>query len=35
MSKIAVDSINNYERIESIVPARLIEKDTTSKKSKT
>lgn len=31
MSKIAVDSINNYERIESIVPAKLIEKDTTSK----
>jgi LacI family transcriptional regulator, sucrose operon repressor len=31
MAKIAVDSIDNYDRIESIIPAVLVEKNTTSK----
>lgn len=31
MTKIAVDSIDNYNRIESIIPATLVEKTTTSK----
>jgi LacI family sucrose operon transcriptional repressor len=31
MAKIAVDSIDNYNRIESIIPATLVEKSTTSK----
>jgi LacI family sucrose operon transcriptional repressor len=31
MTKIAVDSIDNYDRIESIIPATLVEKTTTSK----
>jgi LacI family sucrose operon transcriptional repressor len=31
MTKIAVDSIDNYNRIESIIPATLVEKSTTSK----
>ncbi|RSK25806.1 LacI family transcriptional regulator [Bacillus sp. HMF5848] len=31
MTKIAVDSIDNYDRIESLIPATLIEKNTTSK----
>lgn len=31
MAKIAVDSIDNYNRIESIIPATLVEKTTTSK----
>lgn len=31
MTKIAVDSIDNYTRIESIIPATLVEKTTTSK----
>ncbi len=31
MAKIAVDSIDNYDRIESIIPATLVEKATTTK----